>query len=57
MLYAQVHLTLPAWVHESVDTQRLYVGDAAKVELAIALSRMNIEAGSGGRTSESSPSA
>jgi len=48
MLYAQVHLTLPAWVHESVDTQRLYVGDAAKVELAIALSRMNIEAGSGG---------
>ena len=48
MLYAQVHLTLPAWVHESVDTQRVYVGDAAKVELAIALSRMNIEAGSGG---------
>jgi len=48
MLYAQVHLTLPAWVHESVDTQRLYVGDATKVELAIALSRMNIEAGSGG---------
>jgi tRNA(Arg) A34 adenosine deaminase TadA len=48
MLYAQVHLTLPAWVHESVDTQRQYVGDAAKVELAIALSRMNIEAGSGG---------
>lgn len=48
MLYAQVHLTLPAWVHESVDTQRLYAGDAAKVELAIALSRMNIEAGSGG---------
>jgi tRNA(Arg) A34 adenosine deaminase TadA len=48
MLYAQVHLTLPAWVHESVDTQRLYVGDAAKVELAIALSRTNIEAGSGG---------
>lgn len=48
MLYAQVHLTLPAWVHEAVDTQRFYVGDAAKVELAIALSRMNIEAGSGG---------
>ncbi|MBU8975418.1 MULTISPECIES: nucleoside deaminase [unclassified Lysobacter] len=48
MLYAQVHLTLPAWVHESVDTDRAYVGDEAKVELAVALSRTNIEAGSGG---------
>ena len=26
MLYAQVHLTLPAWVHESVDTGRAYRG-------------------------------
>jgi tRNA(Arg) A34 adenosine deaminase TadA len=48
MLYAQVHLTLPAWVHESVDTDRAYAGDESKVELAIALSRTNIEAGSGG---------
>lgn len=48
MLYAQVHLTLPAWVHESVDTSRAYAGDEAKVALAIHLSRMNIEAGSGG---------
>ena len=48
MLHAQVHLTLPAWVHESVDTDRAYVGDEAKVELAVALSRTNIEAGSGG---------
>lgn len=48
MLYAQVHLTLPAWVHESVDTARAYAGDEAKVALAIHLSLMNIEAGSGG---------
>ncbi|MDI9238949.1 nucleoside deaminase [Lysobacter sp. LF1] len=48
MLYAQVHLTLPAWVHEAVDTDRAYAGDEAKVELAIHLSRLNIEAGSGG---------
>lgn len=48
MLYAQIHLTLPAWVHESVDTSRGYVGDEAKVALAIELSRRNIEAGSGG---------
>ncbi|MFC3813680.1 nucleoside deaminase [Lysobacter sp. GCM10012299] len=48
MLYAQVHLTLPAWVHESVDTALAYVGDDAKVALAIELSRRNIEANSGG---------
>lgn len=48
MLYAQVHLTLPAWVHESVDTSRVYAGDESKVELAVFLSRTNIEAGSGG---------
>lgn len=48
MLYAQVHLTLPAWVHEHVDTARAYPGDDAKVALAIALSRRNVEAGSGG---------
>lgn len=48
MLYAQVHLTLPTWVHEAVDTDRPYAGDQAKVELAIHLSRLNIEEGSGG---------
>ncbi len=48
MLYAQVHLTLPAWVHEHVDLARAYPGDEDKVALAIQLSRLNIEAGSGG---------
>jgi tRNA(Arg) A34 adenosine deaminase TadA len=48
MLYAQVHLTLPAWVHDSVDTARVYASDEDKVALAIALSRHNIEAESGG---------
>lgn len=48
MLYAQVHLTLPAWVHDSVDATRAYPGDGAKVELAVGLSRMNIQAQSGG---------
>ncbi|MEN4902443.1 nucleoside deaminase [Luteimonas sp. TWI1437] len=48
MLYAQVHLTLPAWVHEHVDTARAYPGDEAKVALAIALSQRNVEAASGG---------
>ena len=48
MLYAQVHLTLPAWVHDAVDTARIYASDADKVGLAIALSRLNVEADSGG---------
>ncbi|UNK49090.1 nucleoside deaminase [Lysobacter sp. S4-A87] len=48
MLYAQVHLTLPPWVHEAIDTTRTYDGDEAKVALAIDLSRRNVEARSGG---------
>lgn len=48
MLYAQVHLTLPAWVHDAVDTVRSYASDVDKVALAIMLSRQNVEAGSGG---------
>ena len=48
MLYAQVHLTLPAWVHDAVDAARAYADDNAKVALAIDLSRRNIEARSGG---------
>jgi len=47
-LYAQVHLTLPAWVHEAVDIGRVYAGDADKVRLAIELSQRNVEADSGG---------
>ena len=48
MLYAQVHLTLPAWIHDHVDQTRAYPGDAAKVALAIELSRLNVEAETGG---------
>ncbi|MGQ4660091.1 deaminase [Lysobacter sp. F6437] len=48
MLYAQIHLTLPAWVHDVVDTGRSYPGDDAKVELAIDLARRNVDAHSGG---------
>ena len=48
MLYAQDHLTLPAWVHETVDTARAYTDDADKVALAVELSRRNVEADTGG---------
>ena len=47
MLYAQVHLTLPAWVHD-VDTTRPYTSDTDKVALAIELSRRNVDARTGG---------
>ena len=65
MLYAQIHLTLPAWVHDAVDTTRSYASDDDKVALAIELSRRNIEREAGGpfgarcsaRTTASSPSA
>ncbi|MCL1634449.1 nucleoside deaminase [Luteimonas sp. SX5] len=48
MLYAQVHLTLPAWVHDAVDAGRAYASDEDKVALAVELSRTNIEAQTGG---------
>lgn len=48
MLKAQVHLTLPAWVHEAFDTARPYPTDEDKVALAIDLSQRNVEARSGG---------
>ena len=48
MLYAQVHLTLPVWVHDAVDASRAYVADEDKVALAVELSRRNIEAQTGG---------
>jgi tRNA(Arg) A34 adenosine deaminase TadA len=48
MLYAQVHLTLPAWVHDAIDPAAAFVSDEDKVALAIELSRINTEAGTGG---------
>ncbi len=48
MLYAQVHLTLPPWVHDAVDPQQSHPSDSDKLALAIDLSARNIEAESGG---------
>ena len=48
MLYAQVHLTLPAWVHQEVDADAQYGSDEARVALAIRLSRRNVEMNTGG---------
>ena len=48
MIYAQLHLTLPAWIHEEVDAQRAYPSAQDKVALAIQLSRRNVDHRSGG---------
>lgn len=48
MLYAQVHLTLPAWVHELAPAGTVYESDDDKMRLAIELSRRNVDARSGG---------
>lgn len=48
MLPAQVHLTLPVWIHEALDPTATYASDEDKVALAIELSRRNVEARSGG---------
>ncbi|MCW5579117.1 MAG: nucleoside deaminase [Dokdonella sp.] len=48
MIPAQLHLTLPLWLREHVDSQRLYEDDAAKVGLAIELARGNVEHRAGG---------
>ena len=48
MLYAQIHLTLPAWVHEEVDHERTYPDAGSRIALAIDLSRRNVQHRTGG---------
>jgi tRNA(Arg) A34 adenosine deaminase TadA len=48
MLYGQIHLTLPAWIHQELDPLRLYPDDDSKIALAIQLARHNVELGTGG---------
>src|SRR6188474_2665203 len=48
MLYAQLHLTLPPWVHALVDVARDYPDPDSQMALAIELSRHNVEHASGG---------
>jgi tRNA(Arg) A34 adenosine deaminase TadA len=48
MLYAQLHLTLPPWVHQAVDPSTVCPDDDSKVALAIELSRLNVDRRTGG---------
>lgn len=48
MLYAQVHLTLPAWIHSEIAANIVYQDDLSKMALAVRLSELNVREGSGG---------
>lgn len=48
MIYGQVHLTLPAWVHELDLIGRRYESDEAKMALAVDLSARNVQSATGG---------
>ena len=48
MILAQVHLTLPIWLHEVVDESRIYADDESRVALAIELAVRNVENDTGG---------
>lgn len=48
MLLTQVHLTLPAWIHEYVDPRRAYADDGEQMQLAIELAARNVQLGTGG---------
>lgn len=43
-----VHVEYPAWVSELVDWSRPYPSDNARMQLAIAVARANVERGTGG---------
>jgi tRNA(Arg) A34 adenosine deaminase TadA len=48
MIYAQVHLTLPAWIHQEVDADITYPSDEERMALVIQLARRNVELNTGG---------
>lgn len=48
MLYTQIGLTLPAWIHQEIDAGGLYPDDETRMALAIRLARRNVELRTGG---------
>jgi tRNA(Arg) A34 adenosine deaminase TadA len=48
MLYAQLHLTLPPWVHDEVDAAIAYTSAESRIALAVKLSQLNVQHQSGG---------
>src|SRR3954466_4372528 len=48
MFHPSIHLEYPGWVDRVIDWERLYRTDDEKMRLAIAVSRENVERGTGG---------
>ena len=48
MLYGQVHLTLPPWVHQAIDPNTVCATPEARMALAIELARLNVDRRTGG---------
>ena len=48
MIYAQVHLNLPAWVSSDIDPLALFADDHARMRFVAGLARKNVELGTGG---------
>lgn len=48
MIFTQIHLTLPPWIQQAIDPNTVCSDDDSKVALAIELSRLNVEHGTGG---------
>jgi tRNA(Arg) A34 adenosine deaminase TadA len=48
MLPAQLHLSLPLWLRDSIDDARVYTDDESRVALAIELANGNVHNRSGG---------
>jgi len=48
MLYAQLHLTLPPWIHDQVDADFNYETAESRIALAVQLSQLNVSHQSGG---------
>jgi tRNA(Arg) A34 adenosine deaminase TadA len=48
MIYAQIHLTLPAWIHDQVDPLMRLTDPLQQVEFAIHLAKLNIQHATGG---------
>ncbi len=48
MISTHLQLTLPDWIAEAVDAERIYADDEARVALAIEVARTNVERKTGG---------
>lgn len=48
MLQLSTSLALPDWIESRIDATAIHPGDESKVALAVELSRLNVELGTGG---------